>query len=182
MADRCLILTGLTTPGTCVMLIMKFHWQEWMEKSNSHHQQFVGALRRRWRRLGGPVSLTGWLRACRPLIQTRLKNGVRWAWLAPRIIGVFTQAGDELAEDLPPVSSKMLKTMRELYRRGAKPQCIGRPDGHRPAMTIQRSPAPMAELSAQLASLPPRPPSDHGGKRGRMRQSLNVAKSLGNFE
>lgn len=50
----------------------------------THHQRLIAALKRRWQNVGGPVSLTAFLRECRPTIAELRVKGVGWDWLGPR--------------------------------------------------------------------------------------------------
>ena len=82
----------------------------------AHHRQFIEKLQKHWRDAGGPLSLTSFLRECRPTIAPLLRKNVSWHWLAPRIEAVFDKPMSEIEEDLPAIGPRK-KTMIELYSR-----------------------------------------------------------------
>jgi hypothetical protein len=150
-----------------------------------HHHAFIEALKTSWRAAGGPLSLTGFLRECRPVIAPLLARGVSWAWIGARVLAVYIDPKADVPVDIAPLEARK-KTLIQLYSRTTlRADRTQAPTGRTDQAGTK--PGNVAQLD-HAAALPPRstdppPRADLStNPRERMRQSASLRKNLGHFE
>lgn len=148
----------------------------------NHHDQLVRALRAHWRDAGGPLSLTGFLRECRPSIAPLLARGVQWRWIGPRVLAVFENPDAEVPPDLEPLAEGKMRSLVELFSRSRR-RIANEIAPAFSAATVAASHRPEVPHQGERA-LPAResgadPPEN---RRARIRQSAAISQKLGQFD
>ena len=140
-----------------------------------HHAQLCARLQRHHADIGGPTSLARFLTVAAPTIAPLLANGVRWAWIAPRIDAVRASSEQVIPSDLPDATGSRVHLMRTTYSRVRKRHL-------EPARHNLVAPVPIASSvapsSTERGHDPPRP----AGARGRIHSSADRLDNFGNLE
>lgn len=158
-----------------------------MEES-SHHQRLVAALKKHWAEAGGPVSLTGFLKECRPTIAPLLAKNISWGWIGARVKAVFANPSGEVSDELAPLH-RGKKSLIELYSRttrsleveveitGAAADCreskANKDDAEAHAFHEKKNASDAVGSAPSAAG--PDPPA---GRRARIRRSGEIRQNL----
>jgi hypothetical protein len=157
-------------------------------KDPLHHRRFVCAIKLHWRNAGGPVSLTSFLKECRPTIAPLLARNIPWEWIGSRLLAVYEKPYDGVPDEPAPLGTRK-KSLIELYSRttrhqktghaqaalGATWQSISDAPGDSAGFKVKLEPSPPFSFVASAPRTGADPPA---GRRARIRQSGKVRQSL----
>lgn len=156
-----------------------------------HHHAFIEALKASWRAAGGPLSLTGFLRECRPVIAPLLARGVSWSWIGARVLAVYIDPKADVPVDIAPLEARK-KTLIQLYSRttlrAKASEVVGRvhePDAQNVQVesVLEGGTTTNQEGAVPPGSTDPSPDSqDRAARRARIRHGVDLRSTLGQIE
>lgn len=151
---------------------------------NIHHDRLIQALKAHWQDAGGPLSLTAFLKTCRPSIAPLLARGVPWRWIGARVLAVHENPDAEISPDLEPLAGGKVRSLVVLYSRSTRR--LDRQDTAAfsaaraaPAAAASRKPLDYAIRALPTPESGADPPED---RRARIRQSAAITKKLEQLE